>query len=137
MYWYELVCIVWNGLYWYAFACNGINCKYWWVLVGTQLYLCVLVLTVYWYVLACIVCIWGICMYWSYISQYFMYWPVVLCTPNSVYNWHVLTVYVCICLCWCTVCILLCLLVLTWRYLHVLVCIVCINQYCTLWYVLI
>ena len=104
MYWYVLVCIVCNGLYWYAFACIEANCTYWWVLVGTWLYLCVLVLTdfqrvcchideywlvldcicvyqyvltLYWCVLPCIVSIRGVCKGFVSVSQYFMHWPAL------------------------------------------------------------
>ena len=86
MHWYVLVCVVCNGLYWYVFACNGTNGivhidEYW-------LYLCVLL------------CFGMYCMYKRYlyvlvsINQY-----LTCCTPNSMYCWHILTVFVCICLC--------------------------------------
>ena len=106
-----LVCILWNGLYWYAFAYNGTICTYWWVLVGTCLYLCVLVLTY-----CVLVCFGMYCMCKRYlyvlvsISQYFMYWPAIL------------VCMVCIA-CIGIYCIVLKFVCIVWYVLYALVCV--------------
>ena len=76
-------------------------CTYWWVLVGTWLYLSVLVLTDC--VLVCfgMNCLYrGICMYWSLvsISQYLC---IDLLYTKQYAQWGILTVFACICLCSC------------------------------------
>ena len=90
---------------------------YWCVLVGALLYLCVLVLT------DCVLVCFGMySMYNRYLyvlvsmSQYFMYWPAVICAPNSMYNWQYLYVFACVDVCCC-----------------VSLCITCISKYSVNW----
>ena len=143
MYWYVLYVMVCTGMYLH-------------VMEPMVLYILMRIgfICVYCCVLACIVCIRGICTYWSVLVSIC---PTVLqrvCTIG-IY-WEYLYVFACFDVCYCVFlriacismyrvnwpvapqeCILICLPALTWRYLHVLVYIVCIDLYCLLWYVLI
>ena len=162
-YWSKLYILMSIGRYLTVFVCTGTYwlstgvLSYWWVLVGTWLYLCVPVRTDFVLVCFAMYCKYKTCLYgFVSVSQYFMHWPalpkqyvqlahidsifmyllVLMCVLVYLYvacisvyrvNWPVAP----------TVCILLWLLVLTWRYLHILVCLMCIDLYCTLWYVFI